>query len=112
MAKEATFGLDENVAGALAYVLIFISGIVFFLFEEENEFVRFHALQSVITFLGLWIASMLVSFLAVASPVSVFMLGNLIRIAGILLWIVLMIKAYKGEKYELPVIGDIVKKHI
>ena len=53
--EKATFGLDENIASALTYVLGFLTGIIFFLMEKENKTVRFHAMQSIITFLGLTI---------------------------------------------------------
>ena len=49
MDKTST-GLDENIAGLLCYVLGWISGIIFFLLESENKFVRFHAVQSIVTF--------------------------------------------------------------
>ena len=49
MEKTST-GLDENVAGLLCYVLGWVSGLVFILIEQENNFVRFHAMQSIIVF--------------------------------------------------------------
>ena len=48
--KTATFGLDQNLAGALTYAVGWVSGLVFLLSEKENKFVRFHAMQSIITF--------------------------------------------------------------
>ncbi len=96
MAK-ATFGLDENIAGALSYLFGWISGLIFFLMEKENKFVRFHALQAII-----W------SFVAI--PIALIpLLGLLINLGT---WFFLMYKAFKGEKYKLPVIGDFVEKHI
>lgn len=52
---KATFGLDENVASAACYVLGWLTGIIFFLMEKDNKTVRFHAMQSVLTFLPLTI---------------------------------------------------------
>ena len=45
--EKATFGLDENIASALTYVLTFLTGIIFILVEKENKTVRFHAMQSI-----------------------------------------------------------------
>ncbi|MEM2874063.1 MAG: DUF4870 domain-containing protein [Candidatus Nanoarchaeia archaeon] len=105
MAK-ATFGLDENVAAALSYLLGVISGLVFLLAEKKNAFVRFHAAQSIVTFLSLAILSIifgLVPFAGVA-------FSALLSIVALVLWVVLMYKAYKGEKYKLPIVGDMVEK--
>ena len=53
--EKATFGLDENVASAACYVLGWLTGIIFLLVEKDNKTVRFHAMQSVLTFLPLMI---------------------------------------------------------
>ena len=106
MAKTST-GLDENVAGLLCYVLGWISGLVFFLIEKENKFVRFHALQSIIVFGVLSIASLILSYI----PWIGWLLGGLISILALVLWIILMIKAYQGEKFKLPWAGDLAEKN-
>jgi len=104
---KATFGLDENVAGLLVYVLGFITGIVFFVAEKENKFVRFHAMQSIITFICLAVLSYIVGVM----PVFGWLIANLVSLGGFVLWIVLMIKAYHGEMYKLPVVGDLALKY-
>ena len=48
-------GLDENIEAALCYVFFWITGIVFLIVEDQNKFVRFHAMQSIVVFLPLWI---------------------------------------------------------
>lgn len=105
MGKSST-GLDENVAGLLCYVLGWIGGLVFILIEPENKFVRFHAMQSIIVFGALnviWIPLQFIPFLAV-------FIGWLLGALGFVLWIVLMVKAYQGEMYKLPVAGDLAEK--
>jgi len=97
MAKSST-GLEENVAGLLCYVLGWITGLIFFLIEKDNKFVKFHAMQSIITF-G---ACTILSFI----PVINWFIG----IIALVLWILLMIKAYQGIKFKLPVIGDLAEK--
>ncbi len=104
MAKNTELGLEENVEGLLCYVLGFISGGFFYLIEKKNDFVRFHATQSVIVFLGLFIVSLVLGFV-------IPFIGPLIGALQFILWLVLMYKAYKGEKYKLPVAGDMAEKY-
>ena len=95
--------LDENVAGLLCYILGWVSGLVFFLIEKKNKFVRFHALQSIIVFGILTIVSLVLGWIPV--------LGWIIWVLTIVLWIVLMIKAYQGEKFKLPWAGNLAEKN-
>jgi uncharacterized membrane protein len=104
--QKATFGLDENVASAICYLLIWITGLIFYLVEKENKMVKFHALQSLITFLPLQIIYWILSYVFWWSGItSILMI--LVGLIMFILWIVLMIKAYQGERYKLPVVGDI-----
>ena len=102
MAKTS-MELDENVAGLLCYILGWVSGLVFFLIEKKNKFVRFHALQSIIVFGILTIVSLVLGWIPV--------LGWIIWVLTIVLWIVLMIKAYQGEKFKLPWAGNLAEKN-
>jgi uncharacterized membrane protein len=101
---KATFGLDENVASALCYVLIWVTGIIFYLMEKTNRMVKFHALQSILVFLPLNILYWIIWY--VFWP-----LAFLIGIVMFILWIVLIIKAYQGEMFKLPIAGDIAEDH-
>jgi uncharacterized membrane protein len=105
--EKATFGLDENIASALTYVLGFITGIIFFLVEKENKTVRFNAMQSIIVFLGLFIVAMVISFIPFVN-----MLVLVIWIVELVLWIVLIIKSYQGEKFKLPIVGDLAESYV
>jgi uncharacterized membrane protein len=105
MAKTAT-GLEENVAGLLCYVLAWVSGIVFLILEPKNKFVRYHAIQSIIVFGAINIASVILGWIPFIGGFLAWALGVL----AIILWIVLMVKAYKGTKYKLPVSGDQAEK--
>lgn len=105
MAKTA-IGLEENVAGLLCYVLGWISGIVFVILEPKNKFVRYHAIQSIIVFGAITIASGILSWIPFIGGFLAWALGVL----AIILWIVLMVKAYQGKKYKLPVSGDMAEK--
>jgi uncharacterized membrane protein len=109
MAKKTktSTDLDENVAGLLCYVLGWISGLVFFLIEKKNKFVRFHAMQSIIVFGTLTVASIVLGWI----PFIGFVIGWIIWILAFVLWIILMIKAYQGEKFKLPWAGNLAEKY-
>ena len=107
---------DNNLKGLLCYLVGWITGIIFYATEKENQFIRFHALQSIFTFGGLMILSILVNTLLSAVLWRLWALfsfiNTIISLATAFLWIFLMYKAYKGERYKLPFIGDIVEKYI
>jgi uncharacterized membrane protein len=104
--QKAIFGLDENIASFLCYLLIWITGIIIYVLEKENKMVKFHALQSVLVFLPLnilyWILGVIFWWGGIGSILTI-----IIGIGMFILWIVLMIKAYQGERYKLPIVGDI-----
>jgi len=124
MAEKTSMNLEENVAGLLCYLLIWVTGIVFFLLEKKNKTVRFHAMQSILTFLPLSIIAWIVGWIGAPKwsggwyyghfdpgiPALIY-LSWIIWAVTVILWIVLMIKAYQGQKFKLPVIGDIAEKH-
>lgn len=105
MDKTST-GLEENVAGLLCYVLGWVSGIIFLLLEKENKFVRFHAIQSIVVFGALSVIMIILSWI----PFIRYFINWLLAVLGFILWIVLMVKAYQGNKYKLPWAGDFAEK--
>jgi uncharacterized membrane protein len=110
MAEEkakTALGIDENIEGLLCYVLGWITGIVFLILEKENRFVRFHAIQSMATFLVLTVAMMIIGLIPIIGLLSI-----LIWILSLILWVVLMFKAFKGEMYKLPVVGDFAENQL
>lgn len=100
--EKTSSGLPENTAGMLCYLLGWITGILFLLIEPDNRFVRFHAWQSLITFGGLTLVSTIAPVVPGLGPLLV----SLLSVAGIALWIVLLVKAFQGERFKLPVVGD------
>jgi len=105
MEKSST-GLEANVAGLLCYVLGWISGLVFILIEKKNKFVRFHAMQSIIVFGAITLANIILGWIPFIGAV----LSVLLSILALVLWIILMIKAYQGDKYKLPWAGNLAEK--
>ena len=110
-------GISENVAALLAYVFGWITGIIFFLIDKR-PFVRFHAAQSIVVFGGLHLIQFI---LAVGFGAGVWMVGGfgafgfgralygLVSLLAFILWILLMIKAYQHQKYEVPIAAGIAK---
>jgi len=94
-------GLPKNTAAALSYVLGWLTGIVFLLIEKD-KFVRFHAAQSIVVFGILTILVLIPGIGWVIAPLA--------WIIGFVLWLVLIFKAYQGEEFKLPWVGDLAKK--
>jgi uncharacterized membrane protein len=103
-AKMAAFGLPQNTAAALTYVLGWLTGLVFLLVEKDNRVIRFHAMQSVMFFGALTVLSFV--------PVIGWLLSPLLMILAFIVWLVSIYKAYNGEMLELPVVGKLAKKQL
>lgn len=115
--QATSTGLDPKLAGLLCYILSPLTGIVFFLIEKANPVVRFHAAQSIVFGIGavlLWVAIAVLSFLFYQiawSLGSLFMLiQTLVGIGLFIVWVVLLIKGYSGERWRLPVVGDMAER--
>jgi len=107
-ARKTASGFDENIAGALCYGLGWVTGLLFFATEPENSFVRFHAMQSMLVF-GTACVALLV---CLSIPFLGWILSIFVFYGSAALWLVLMFKAYQGERFKLPVAGDIAEQRI
>ncbi len=107
MAETKTAG-NDNLMGAVAYLLGFITGVVLLLVEKKSKFVRFHAMQSTIAFGGLFILGIVVNVVPVLGQVVSALLG----VVQLILWLVMMFKAYQGEMYKLPYVGDLAEEQL
>jgi uncharacterized membrane protein len=104
---RTALGCDANVAAALAYLLGWISGVVLLLTERHNRFVRFHAVQSILVFGTLSLAW----FLCLSIPLLGWLISFiLIPPVSAVLWLLLMFKAYQGDRFKLPIAGDIAEQ--
>lgn len=99
---------NENLMAAASYLLGFITGIIFLLLEKQNKFVRFHAMQSTILFGGVFIINIALGFI----PILGWLAGIFLSFAAFILWIVLMWKAFQGEMYKVPYVGDLAEKQL
>ena len=106
-------GLTDNVAGALAYVTI-IPAIVFLILEPYNRkrFIRFHSFQCIffaIAWTVLWMVLAFIGHIPLLGWPTV-LLRPLVSLAGFIIWLILVLKAYQGQMFKLPVIGDMAEK--
>jgi len=111
--KKSSTGLESNIGGLLSYVLGWITGLIFFLIEEKDEFIRFHAMQSII-FFGAVTAVMIVFGILEWIPfigILFTVLTALVGLFAFVMWIILMVKAYQGERFKLPIAGDLAEKY-
>jgi uncharacterized membrane protein len=103
---ESTTGLDANLGAMLAYAGFFLfSGLLFLAIEKKDRFVRFHALQSVLVAITL---AVLYAFLGVVPLLH--LLTPVVWMGSVVLWLLLMLKAYRGERYKLPLVGEIAAR--
>ena len=115
--QSAQPGMAENVAGLLCYLFGWVTGLIFFLIDKR-PFVRFHAAQSMVVFGGLHIISIVLGIFFGAGMMfrggfGAFGMGaalyGLINLVALVLWILLMVKAYQHEKFEVPIAAGIAK---
>lgn len=122
---ETNTGLDENVAAALSYVFGWVTGIVMFLVESDNEHVRFHAAQSIVVFGGLMVLSIVVGFFStglafmtgggiVSTLISMIigLVSFVIWIAVLVLWVYLIARTYQGKDPRVPVAAGIAEDFV
>jgi len=105
---KSSLGLEQNVAGALTYLAGPITGIVFLIVEKDNKFVRFHAMQSTMAFGGLCGVDIVLTII----PIFGWLLIPVVGLCAVVLWLVLMIKAFSGEMFKLPWVGDLAEKQL
>jgi len=109
----ATGGMADNIAGMLAYVTI-IPAIIFLVVApyNKNRFIRFHAFQCLffcVAWTVLWIALSIVAHIPVLGWLTI-LIWPLVGLAGLIIWVILLLKANQGQMFKLPVIGDMAEK--
>ena len=95
-----------ELAGLLSYLLGFVSGIILLVLERKSSYVRFHAMQSTLTFIALFVIQMVSGFV----PLIGWLIHLVTILATFVLWIVLMVKAFQGERYQLPIVGEVAEE--
>lgn len=103
--NESSTNLEENIAAFLCYLAVFVTGIIFIVLEKKNKFVRFHAMQSTIFFISIWIIQYIVDYV----PFVGWLLSILLSFFGFIMWIIFMVKAYQHEYFKFPIVGQIAE---
>jgi uncharacterized membrane protein len=115
---SAPTGSNDNVMGAVAYITI-IPAILFLLLEpyNKNRFIRFHAFQCIFFALGAFalsignmILSIILGFVPVVGWVISLILAFGVPIAILVAWLIMVVKAYQGQEFRMPVIGNFAAK--
>jgi uncharacterized membrane protein len=104
---RTSLGMRARSAGLLCYLFGWVTGLIFFLLERESRFVRFHAMQSILFFGILSIMEGVFSRLPLFGPI-----GGALGLVMFIGWIVLMVKANRGQYYKLPLFGDLADRLI
>jgi uncharacterized membrane protein len=104
---KSSTGLKSNVAGLLCYLLFWLTGLEFLFVENKDKFVRFHAIQSIAVFGALTLA-----FALIFIPVVGWIFGWLSIIVALVLWILLMVRAYQGKKVKMPIAGKFAEARL
>jgi uncharacterized membrane protein len=120
--ERSSTGLEANVAGALCYFLGLLSGLIFWVVESQSRFVRFHAMQAMLVSV-VWLAILIV-YMALwnvlyALPVVGVIAGLfgtigyfVIVLAWVGAWLYCMLKAFQGERFKLPYLGEFAEKQV
>ena len=105
-------GMQPNIEAGLSYVFGWVTGLIFFLMEKQNRFVRFHAMQSILFFGGLTVIRIILGFADIISiPVLSGLAWAAVGIIGLVGYIVLLINAFQGKYYKLPLVGQYAEKY-
>ncbi|HLX40747.1 MAG TPA: hypothetical protein VKR42_09445 [Ktedonobacteraceae bacterium] len=111
----STMGLDPKTAAGLSYLGIWITGIIFFVLEKQNRFVRFHAMQSILFFGGISVLDFILRIAESFTPdllsLGLGCLAAILGLAAFVGWIVLMINAFQGKYFKLPIVGDYAERY-
>ena len=104
--EKSSTGLDANLAAMLSYAVGWVTGLIFFVLEKDSRFVKFHAMQSIIVSLALNV----IFYALFMIPLIGVMLSPFLFLGCVVVWILMMVKAYNGEKFKMPFAGDIAEQ--
>ena len=122
---KSSTGLDVNIASLLAYVFGWVSGLIFFLMEKSSQLVRFHAMQSILLNVVVGVIAVVLTIVlsvlalilgqisgALASIATLlwFLFWMVFSVAILIVWVMCLLKAYQGQKWKIPFIGDYAEK--
>jgi|Deesub1362A_J573_1020465.scaffolds.fasta_scaffold00988_12 uncharacterized membrane protein len=122
-AEKSSTGLEPNLGALLAYILGWVTGLLFVLIEQKDKYIRFHAFQSLYFFgavsliqiIGIPVVATIFSRIPVFGWLFAFLLWSLNIVIGVvafIFWILGMVKAYQGEWYKFPIAGEMAYKAV
>ncbi len=103
MPEDSTGGMKKEMAGALSYVLGPVTGVIFLIISKD-PFVKFHAMQSIVVFLGLFILQWILGFTVILA-----FFIPIVWLAEFVLWLLLIYKAWQGQEWEVPFFGKLAR---
>ena len=122
---KSSTGLDENIAALLSYIFGWVSGLIFFLIEKDSRLVRFHAMQSILfnvliivlvfvfwilTFILVLIGAAIGDVIGTIFSLLATLLWLVFSVGILIAWILCLVKAFQGQYFKLPVIGNFAEK--
>lgn len=116
----STLGMAPNTAAGLSYLATWVTGIIFFLLEKQNRFVRFHAMQSILFFGGISVLEIAIGIVSGVFggiiglgllSLGLTCLSSVVGLIAFVGWIVLMINGFQGKYFKLPVVGDMAERY-
>lgn len=108
--SEKPYNLEPNMEAALSYILAPITGVLVYYYEKENSFIRFHAMQSIIFGIAVFIAW---NIAAITTPILIgVVLMPIVSLGSFGMWLYLMWKAYNNEEWEIPYLGKIARDQL
>ena len=121
-AGATTLGLEPNIAAGLAVLFPPISSIIFLVLEKRSQLVRFWAMQSLILFgalflfnIAIWIVGAVFAHIPVLNVIAgilLFFLSLAVGIGAIVLYVIMLIKAFTGVEWEVPVVGKFARQQL
>ena len=117
MTSATSTGVDARLSSMLCYAGWWLTGLVFLFAERKNAAVRFHAAQSLIVFgafsilLFLSGAASAVAFVVATPSFRIIQaIGNVLWLGAVLLWLLLLLKTWRGETWRVPMAADLAIK--
>lgn len=117
MSEPTSTGVDARLSSVLCYAGWWVTGIVFLFAERRHAGVRFHAAQSIVVFGAVSVALILFGgasavtfFLAIPTFQLMQTIANVLWLAAVVLWLYLLLTAWRGETWRVPLAGDLAKK--
>lgn len=115
-AETSSTGLQANIASLLCYIFIPVTSIIFYVLEKNSRLVRFHAMQSLLYGVAMFVLFFAFNIFVIGISYVSGILGGIFGLLGLILWlgfligwILLLVKAYQGQMFKLPVIGNIAE---